>query len=123
IAPIRYQDDIIGVVVVNTDITERIKAQKERLELERSMLNTQRWESLGVLAGGIAHEFNNLFAGILGNAELLLEQLPSDSEMRPNVEQITSTSQRAAELTRKLLAYAGKGQALLEEIDLNDIIH
>lgn len=123
IAPIRYQDDIIGVVVVNTDITERIKAQKERLELKRSMLNTQRWESLGVLAGGIAHEFNNLFAGILGNAELLLEQLPSDSEMRPNVEQITSTSQRAAELTRKLLAYAGKGQALLEEIDLNDIIH
>src|SRR5690606_33010905 len=69
IAPIRYQDGIIGIVVVNSDITEHIKAEKERIALERSMFTTQRWESLGVLAGGIAHEFNNLLAGILGNAE------------------------------------------------------
>jgi two-component system cell cycle sensor histidine kinase/response regulator CckA len=104
------------------DITERKQAEEHRLRLERQMQQVQKLESLGVLAGGIAHDFNNLLMAILGNAELALEDLPSISPIRENLEEINNASRRAAELCRQMLAYAGKGRYLIETIRLEDLI-
>jgi CheY-like chemotaxis protein len=79
-------------------------------------------ESLGLLAGGIAHDFNNLLTGILGNASLGLTQLPDSAPIRKYFREIVSSSERAADLTRQLLAYAGKGRFVLERIDLSQLV-
>jgi PAS domain S-box-containing protein len=105
-----------------TDISERKWAEEKRLQLERQMQQTQRLESLGVLAGGIAHDFNNLLAIILGNANLAMEELPADSPARDSLHAIESTSLRAAELCRQMLAYSGKGWFAIETMDLNALI-
>jgi CheY-like chemotaxis protein len=76
-------------------------------------------ESLGVLAGGIAHDFNNLLTGILGNASLALEEVEPDSSVRSRIEDVVTASERAAQLTRQMLAYSGKGQFLVRRIDLS----
>lgn len=101
------------------DITLRQDLEERRRGLERQVLETQKLESLGVLAGGVAHDFNNLLGVILGNLELLLEDLPVESPLHERLAAIGAASHRAEELTRQMLAYTGRGQTLLEEIDLN----
>jgi len=105
-----------------TDITERKWAEEKRLQLERQMQQTQKLESLGVLAGGIAHDFNNLLTVILGNASLALDELPPISPARDSLLSIEETSLRAAELCRQMLAYSGKGQCVIENIRVSDLI-
>jgi PAS domain S-box-containing protein len=104
------------------DLTELRKAQEERLKLERQLLHTQKLESLGVLAGGIAHDFNNLLAAILGNLDLAQLRLPLSSPVRDNIAQSILACQRAADLTRQMLAYSGKGAFQMKKINLNDIV-
>jgi CheY-like chemotaxis protein/two-component sensor histidine kinase len=86
------------------------------------MLQTQKLESLGLLAGGIAHDFNNLLTGVMGNASLALENLSADDESRPLLDQVVASSERAAELTRQLLAYAGKGRFVVDHVNLSDLV-
>ena len=109
----------LGVLM---DITERKAAAEARRDLERNMAQAQKLESLGVLAGGIAHDFNNLLVGMLGNAELALADLPPDSPARDLVMGIEHAATRAAELTRQMLAYAGKGRFVVEPLSLNRVI-
>lgn len=121
--PLRNEEGLLthtrGYVV---DITER-KAAAERLrETEARLLETQRLESLGVLAGGIAHDFNNLLMGILGNAALALGEVPGDSPLQDPIREIEAAARRAADLTRQLLAYSGKGKFLVERIDLSRMV-
>ena len=97
------------------DVTER-----KRFELQ--LQHTQKLESLGLLAGGIAHDFNNLLAGIMGNASLGLVELPDSAPVRRYLREILSASQRAANLTRQMLAYAGKGRFVVERIDLSQLV-
>jgi PAS domain S-box-containing protein len=104
-----------GLAVFGRDVTER-KRFNERLQ------QTQKLESLGVLAGGIAHDFNNLLTGIMGNASIVLEDLPSQSPARENLEAVVHASERAAALTRQLLAYAGKGRFIIEQLDLSALV-
>jgi len=82
-------------------------AEADRLAMEASMQRATRLEGLGVLAGGVAHDFNNILAGILGNTELALEQLPADSPLRPLLQNVATSAVRASGLTRQLLDYAG----------------
>lgn len=103
------------VVCVMHDITER-------KEEERALQQTQKLESLGVLAGGVAHDFNNLLMAISGNATLAKRQLSSDNAAYHHVEMVLKSTQRAADLTRQLLAYAGKGQFVVEPVDLLGLI-
>jgi len=105
-----------------TDITARKWAEEKRLQLERQMQQTQKLESLGVLAGGIAHDFNNLLTVILGNASLAIDELPPITPARDSLVAIEETSLRAAELCRQMLAYSGKGQCIIENIRLRDLI-
>lgn len=103
-------------------LVERERAEQERLAVERKMLEAQKLESLGVLAGGIAHDFNNLLVAMLGNAGLALMETPPDSRARNYVEQIQLAAQRAADLTRQMLAYSGKGRFIVQPLNLNDVI-
>jgi PAS domain S-box-containing protein len=107
---------------VGIDITERRKAEEERRKLEAQVQQAQKLESLGVLAGGIAHDFNNLLVGVLGNAELALDQLSPTSPARSCVQDIETAAMRAAELTRQMLAYSGKGLFVIEQLNLNEVV-
>ncbi len=94
----------------------------ERKLLHQQLRHTQRLESLGLLAGGIAHDFNNLLTGILGNASLALDRMPPADGARPMLQGVVHASQRAAELTRQLLAYAGKGRFVIEDVDISAVV-
>ena len=81
----------------------------------------QKLESIGLLAGGIAHDFNNLLVGILGGASFALDSLEPDHPIYPVLEIVFRSSERAAHLTRQLLAYSGKGQGFAERVDVSRI--
>jgi two-component system cell cycle sensor histidine kinase/response regulator CckA len=101
-----------AVLGVSIDITER-KAAEEALR------RAAKEESLTVLAGGVAHDFNNLLAAILGHASLALRQLPETSPARSHVEKAAGAVERAADLTRQMLAYSGRGHFVIRPTDVN----
>lgn len=107
---------------ISEDITERKLEEERQRAFERKLQETQKLESLGVLAGGIAHDFNNLLVSILGNVGLVLVDLEPDSPVREPVEQVKVAAQRAADLTRQMLAYSGKGRFVMQRINLNSVI-
>jgi PAS domain S-box-containing protein len=113
--PIRREGQADGVVVTFTDITERKRS-------EESLLQSAKLESLGVLAGGIAHDFNNILTGIIGNTSLVLETLPPSDANRSLLSEVVNAGERAADLTRQMLAFAGKGQFVIEPVDLSKAI-
>jgi PAS domain S-box-containing protein len=100
------------------DITQRVKSEEERRQLHERILHSQKLEGLGVLAGGVAHDFNNVLAGIIGYAELLLRQPGIDDQGRADAKGIIKASQHAAGLCGQLLTYAGKTTAVLAPVDL-----
>ena len=87
-----------------------------------AMRQAQKLESIGLLAGGVAHDFNNLLTGILGNTSLALDELPANSRLRPMLENVMLASERAADLTRQLLAYSGKGRFFVQSSDLSVLV-
>ncbi len=104
------------------DITDRKKAEQDRLQLERQMLHAQKLESLGVLAGGIAHDFNNLLTAILANLNLAEAGVPEDSPVAARLRATEGAALKAAELTRQMLAYSGKGRFVVRPHDLNLVV-
>jgi PAS domain S-box-containing protein len=120
---IRNEDGrIVRVVGAAMDITEQHQAAEEKARIDRRLQETQKLESLGILAGGIAHDFNNLLTGILGNASLARMDLPPDSPVQACLEAIETTSQRAAELCKQMLAYSGKGRFVVQRLDLSALV-
>lgn len=111
-----------SVLSVSRDITQRKKEEEERRQLERRLLDSQKLESLGLMAGGIAHDFNNLLVGILGNASFALEDLPADSPLRETLDQIILAAKRAADLTRQMLAYAGRANFDMQFVNINTLM-
>jgi PAS domain S-box-containing protein len=115
-APLRDEEGrVVGAIGVSVDITERRRA-------EQALLQAQKLESLGVLAGGIAHDFNNLLVGILGNAGLALMEISPQSPARETLREIEIAGQRAAELSRQMLAYSGKGNFVIDQVDLSELV-
>ena len=106
---------VVGISTSARDISERKKA-------EENLRQTQKMESIGILAGGIAHDFNNLLGVILGDSSLALAKLPPDSTARPHIERSLTAVERAADLTRQLLAYSGRGRFDVQPLSLNDLI-
>jgi two-component system, cell cycle sensor histidine kinase and response regulator CckA len=104
------------------EIEERRQAEEERRRLEAQMQHAQRLESLGVLAGGIAHDFNNLLASIMGYASLASMELAEGSPPRRAIDQVLTAAQSAADLTRQMLAYSGRGTFVLEPVNLTQLI-
>lgn len=104
------------------EIAQRKRAEEERLAIERKMLETQKLESLGLLAGGISHDFNNLISTMLGNAELALSELPENGPTTDSVRAVVTAARRAGDLTRQLLAYSGRGKFVVEPVNLNSLV-
>jgi len=114
--------DIIQIIESCRDITAQKEAEADRLILERQILHAQKLESLGVLAGGIAHDFNNILMAILGNADLVLMDMSTANPAYGNVREIELAAKRAADLSRQMLAYSGKGRFLIEKLNLNEAV-
>lgn len=104
---------------IGIDVTESRQAQFEREQIQSKLLQIQKLESLGVLAGGIAHDFNNLLTGIMGNAGLALTRLEPDSPAREPIQKAVRASERAADLTSQMLAYAGRANFEIHPIDIS----
>jgi PAS domain S-box-containing protein len=110
----------LGCVATFQDITAHRQAERKRLDFERKLLHSQKLESIGVLAGGIAHDFNNLLTGVLGHTNFARGELARGmTNVDPLLAQVETSAQRAADLCRQLLAYAGKGRFVVRMIDLN----
>ena len=112
--PIRVGGRHARLVVV-TDVTERTR-------LETRLRETQRLEALGRLAGGVAHEFNNLLAAVLGHAELLLVEMPAGSARRDSAEEIVQAARRGSDLTRHMLAFGRRQLLRPEVVDVNTVV-
>jgi two-component system cell cycle sensor histidine kinase/response regulator CckA len=109
--------------VVNfRDVTERRRFDEERRQIEEQLRQTQKLESLGILAGGIAHDFNNLLTVILGSAEMARTYLAPDSPGRALMDSLETAGRRAADLTREMLAYAGRAPLARETCDLSSLV-
>ncbi len=111
-----------ALVTIARDVTKIKQDQRKQLQLEKKIQKAQKHESLYILAGGIAHDFNNLLVSILGNAGLALLELDEKSLIAESLKQIEVASQRAADLTKQLLAYSGKGKFVLEIVDLSSLV-
>jgi PAS domain S-box-containing protein len=107
------------IISMAQDITERKRAEEEREQLQVQLLHAQKLESLGVLAGGIAHDFNNFLSAILGSASLVRQRLPATDANNADLDNVIGAAQRAAGLTRQLVAYAGKGKFDVSVVDLS----
>jgi PAS domain S-box-containing protein len=113
---------VVGLVGAALEVTARKEAEAERLRIEQKLLETQKLESLGILAGGIAHDFNNLLTAMLGNACLARLDLPVGSGAHASLGEIEQAAQRAAELCKQMLAYAGRGRFVVQTLDLSALI-
>lgn len=107
---------------VQAEMDARIAAEEAQSVAERRTLHVQRLESLGLLAGGVAHDFNNLLVSILGNTELAKHELENQSYAFDKLALVEQASKKAAELTQKLLDFAGDAPPTMKPIALNDCI-
>ena len=116
-------DGSIGGIIVYTEvITERKRAEEDRERLQAQLTQAQKMESVGRLAGGVAHDFNNMLGVILGHAEMALEQIEPSTPLHDDLEEILKATQRSAELTRQLLAFARKQAVSPRILDLNETV-
>ena len=121
--PIFIDGKRYGRLWLHHDITERKLIEKERLEIQRKLLQVQKLESLGVMAGGIAHDFNNLLQVILGNLELVLTDLPPDSKVRKSILNAIKAADLSAELSGQMLTYSGSSLYLPKDIHLDELLN
>jgi signal transduction histidine kinase len=104
------------------DITDRKHAEIEREKLQNQLTQAQKMESVGRLAGGVAHDFNNMLGVILGYTELAMEKAPPLDPLHADLEEIQKAAQRSADLTRQLLAFASKQTVAPKVLDLNETV-
>jgi PAS domain S-box-containing protein len=111
-----------GIVVNARDITERHQSELALRESEELLLRAQKMDAIGRLAGGVAHDFNNLLTAIQGHADLLLNDLPVDSAIRPDLQEIRDAADRATSLTRQLLAFSRRQVMKPRVLDANTVV-
>lgn len=104
------------------DISERKRADEERERLQAQLLQSQKMEAIGQLAGGVAHDFNNILTAVIGYGNLLEMEMEEKDPSRAYVEEILASSEKAVNLTQSLLAFSRKQSINLKHHDINDII-
>ena len=104
------------------DVTAEHQAEETRRRLETRIQQAQKAESLGILAGGVAHDFNNILMGMIGSAELTEMELPEDSPLREHQQEVIRSGHRAAELAHQMLAYAGRGRLTIESLSVDALL-
>ena len=115
---VQHDGQPLGVSVFGKDITALKQAEADRDRIRLQFLEAQKMESLGSLAGGVAHDFNNMLGGIMGYTDLLMAGEP-DPARQEQLKAILQAATRSSELTRKLLAFARRGKNIVESVDLN----
>ena len=119
--PINYNDQNAALTFA-CDITERKRGEEEKAKLQGEFLQAQKMESVGRLAGGVAHDFNNMLGVILGHAEMAMDKAEKGLPLVSNVREIRKAAERSAELTRQLLAFARKQMVSPRVLDLNGTV-
>ncbi|HZN98291.1 MAG TPA: ATP-binding protein, partial [Gemmatimonadales bacterium] len=114
--------EITGAVVLSEDISDRKARDAAEQQREEQLQHAQRLDAVGRLAGGIAHDFNNLLTGILSYSDLILQELRPNDPIRNDIEQIRDAGQRAAGLTRQLLAFSRRQLLRPRVVSLNTMI-
>jgi PAS domain S-box-containing protein len=113
---------LIGFRGVDRDITDRKKAEEEKEKLENQLRQAQKMEAIGQLAGGVAHDFNNILTAIIGYGDIIQMKLKEDDPLRIYIDQILASSDRAANLIQSLLAFSRKQIINTHPINLNKLV-
>ena len=122
-APLFDEDGrLTGLVGVSRDVTAYKEAENERQQLSQQLLHAQKMEAIGTLAGGVAHDLNNILSGLISYPELLITQLPVDSPLKEPLQTIQASGERAASIVQDLLTMARRGVAQKQALNLNTII-
>lgn len=122
---IPYKDgdgQVIGTIGFSEDLTELKRSEKEKKGLQERIARAEKMEAIGTLAGGVAHDLNNILTGIVSYPDLILLQLPEDSPLRKPILTIQKTGKKAAAIVEDLLTLARRGVATTEVMNLNDSI-
>ncbi len=112
----------VNIIIVSRDITARKQAEREREDLEIQLRQSQKMEAIGMLAGGIAHDMNNILGAITGSASVLESELDQDSPSQQDITNILTACRKGMNLTRNLLGFARKGKYVRERVALNKVI-
>jgi two-component system, cell cycle sensor histidine kinase and response regulator CckA len=113
---------IIGFRGLVRDISERQKAERQRQEPEERLQRAQKMKAIGTLAGGVAHDLNNILSGIVSYPDLLLMGLPQDSPLRKPIETIRESGNKTAAIVQDLLTLARRGVSVSEVLNLTDTV-
>ena len=119
--PFEYEGQA-GALVFLRDMTESIQSQTREKQLEEQLHQIQKIESIGRLAGGVAHDFNNMLSIIIGNAELALERTHPESTLAGDISEILKAARRSAKITGQLLAFSRQQPISPKVVDLNDSV-
>ncbi len=114
---------VIGFRGLMRDVSERKKAEIEKRKLETKLQHAQKMKAIGTLAGGVAHDLNNILSGIVSYPDLILMDLPNDSSLIEPIRTIRESGKKAAAIVQDLLTLARRGVSVSEVINLNDIIY
>jgi len=120
--PIFDEKGVCGAQGLITDIDDRKRAEEEKRYLEKKLARSQKMEAIGLLAGGVAHDLNNVLSGVINYPELLLMTLPAESPMKESLLAIKNSGLKAAAIVQDLLTLARRGVIVNEVLSLNDII-
>lgn len=117
-----FDKKIIGILSIAKDITSKKEAEEEHGKLMEQLNQMQKIESVGRLAGGVAHDFNNMLGVIIGHAEIAIDQIEESDPVHEDIKEIIKAAERSADVTKQLLAFARKQAIKPKIIDLNDSI-
>ncbi len=123
VAPVRNDEgEIVGILGAAEDITERKKIEAEHKKLQSQLLQAQKMESVGRLAGGVAHDYNNMLSVITGYAEMAIDKVPPEDPLQGDLKEILAAAKRSADITRQLLAFARQQTIDPKVLDLNETV-
>ncbi len=119
---IKRDSNTVGILGIAIDLTQKKLEEKNQRELEAQLQRAQKMEALGTLAGGVAHDLNNILSGIVGYPDLLLMQLPEDSPFRRPIKTMQESGQKASAIVQDLLTLTRRNVVTEKVLNLNDII-
>lgn len=117
------EGNLLEILCVGNDISARKKAEYEKKQLENQLIRAQKMEAIGALAGGVAHDLNNILSGITSYPELLLMELKEDTPMRKAILTIKRSGEKAAAMVQDLLTLARRGVSISNAVDINAIVN